>query len=71
MTAHKSVPSASVNCAINGGAMSKSGLTRCAEELLLAREVLKRNYFGHRERNDTERLEKLFELYTKMTKKGA
>ena len=31
-------------------------------------EVLERIYIGRRFRNDTERLEKLFELYTKMTK---
>jgi hypothetical protein len=71
-------------------------LTRCAENILLAREahfpatiadlydpkampedlrraheendeVLERIYIGRRFRNDTERLEKLFELYTKMT----
>lgn len=34
-------------------------------------EVLERIYIGRRFRNDTERLEKLFELYTKMTTKGA
>ena len=41
-------------------------------------EVLERIYIGRRFRNDTERLEKLFDLYTKMTaaqapskKKGA
>ncbi len=35
-------------------------------------EVLERIYIGRRFRNDTERLEKLFEMYTKMTKaKGA
>ena len=77
----------------------KSDLTRCAEDILLAREahfpatiadlydpermdrdfpnlraahnrndeVLERIYIGRRFRNDTERLEKLFELYTKMT----
>ncbi len=28
-------------------------------------------YIGRRFRNDTERLEKLFEMYTKMTAKGA
>ncbi len=35
-------------------------------------EVLERIYIGRRFRNDTERLEKLFELYTRMTaaKKG-
>jgi hypothetical protein len=72
-------------------------LTRCAEDILLARErhfpatiadlydpdtmpedlrqaherndeVLERIYIGRRFKNDTERLEKLFELYTKMTK---
>ncbi len=77
---------------------NKSDLTRCAEEILLAREahfpatiadlydpeampddlrraheandeVLERIYIGRRFRNDTERLEKLFELYTKMTTK--
>ncbi|MDH6299415.1 class I SAM-dependent DNA methyltransferase [Polynucleobacter sphagniphilus] len=32
-------------------------------------EVLERIYIGRRFRNDTERLEKLFELYTKMTSK--
>jgi len=71
-------------------------LTRCAEDILLAREahfpatiadlynpnampadlreaherndeVLERIYIGRRFKNDTERLEKLFELYTKMT----
>ncbi|MDG5746769.1 N-6 DNA methylase [Qipengyuania sp. XHP0207] len=74
----------------------KSDLTRCAEDILLAREahfpktiadlydpekmpenlrhahdrndeVLERIYIGRRFKNDTERLEKLFELYTKMT----
>lgn len=75
---------------------SKADLTRCAEDILLAREahfpatiadlydpetmpdnlrhaherndeVLERIYIGRRFKNDTERLEKLFELYTKMT----
>lgn len=75
---------------------NKADLTRCAEEILLAREahfpatmaelynretmpeslrqaherndeVLERIYIGRRFRNDTERLEKLFELYGKMT----
>jgi hypothetical protein len=79
---------------------SKADLTRCAENILLAREahfpatiadlydpdampadlrrahdendeVLERIYIGRRFRNDTERLEKLFELYTKMTGKKA
>ena len=30
-------------------------------------EVLERTYIGRRIENNTERLEKLFELYTKMT----
>jgi hypothetical protein len=30
-------------------------------------EILERIYIGRRFRNDTERLEKLFEMYTKMT----
>jgi hypothetical protein len=34
-------------------------------------ETLERIYIGRRFRNDTERLEKLFEMYTKMTAKGA
>ena len=75
---------------------NKIDLTRCAEEILLAREVhfpatiadlydpatmpdnlcqaherndevLERIYIGRRFKNDTERLEKLFDLYTKMT----
>ena len=33
-------------------------------------EVLERIYIGRRFRNDTERLEHLFSLYTKMTAKG-
>ena len=77
-------------------AQNKADLTRCAENILLAREahfpatiadlydpdtmpenlrqahahndeVLERIYIGRRFRNDTERLEKLFDLYTKMT----
>ncbi|MEX0742059.1 MAG: type IIL restriction-modification enzyme MmeI [Phycisphaeraceae bacterium] len=32
-------------------------------------EVLERIYIGRRFRNDTERLEQLFELYTQMTAK--
>jgi hypothetical protein len=81
-------------------AQNKADLTRCAEDILLAREahfpatiadlydpeampddlrrahdandeVLERIYIGRRFRNDTERLEKLFELYTKMTAKRA
>lgn len=75
---------------------NKADLTRCAEDILLAREahfpatiadlyapenmpanlraaherndeVLERIYIGRRFKNDTERLEKLFEMYTKMT----
>jgi hypothetical protein len=79
---------------------NKDDLTRCAEDILLAREahfpatiadlydpekmpeslraaherndtVLEEIYIGRRFRNDTERLEKLFDMYTKMTaKKG-
>jgi hypothetical protein len=81
---------------------NRADLTRCAEDILLAREahfpatiadlyevkdgeskmpenlraaherndeVLERIYIGRRFRNDTERLEKLFEMYTKMTTK--
>jgi len=32
-------------------------------------EILERIYIGRRFKNDTERLEKLFEMYTTMTKK--
>lgn len=75
---------------------NKADLTRCAEDILLAREahfpatiadlyepeampnnlraahdrndeVLERIYIGRRFKNDTERLEKLFELYTRIT----
>ena len=75
---------------------NKEDLTRCAENILLAREAhfpatisdlydpktmpdnlrqvheendetLERIYIGRRFKNDTERLEKLFEMYTKMT----
>lgn len=78
---------------------NKEDLTRCSEDILLAREahfpatiadlydpenmpenlrhaherndeVLERIYIGRRFKNDTERLEKLFELYTKMTAKA-
>jgi hypothetical protein len=41
---------------------------RCAHER--NDETLERIYIGRRFRNDTERLERLFELYTKMTSKG-
>lgn len=79
---------------------NKADLTRCAENILLAREhhfpatiadlydpetmpedlraahehndeVLERIYIGRRFKNDTERLEKLFDLYTKMTASAA
>jgi hypothetical protein len=79
---------------------NKADLTRCAEDILLAREahfpatiadlyapdtmpdnlrraherndeVLERIYIGRRFKNDTERLEKLFDLYTKMTADAA
>jgi hypothetical protein len=53
---------------------NKTDLTRCAEDILLARErndeTLERIYLGRRFKNDTERLEKLFELYTQMTAKA-
>jgi hypothetical protein len=77
---------------------NKLDLTKCAEDIILAREahfpatiaelyepdlmpqnlkdahhcndeVLERIYIGRRFKNDTERLEKLFELYAKMTGK--
>ena len=79
---------------------NRADLTRCAEDILLAREhhfpasiadlydpnnmpadlraaherndeVLERIYIGRRFKNDTERLEKLFDLYTKMTAAAA
>ncbi len=79
---------------------NKADLSRCAENILLAREahfpatiadlydpdtmpenlrqahehndeVLERIYIGRRFKNDTERLEKLFDLYTKMVAKPA
>ncbi len=79
---------------------NEADLTRCAEDILLAREhhfpatiadlydpenmpadlraahdrndeVLERIYIGRRFKNDTERLEKLFDLYTKMTASAA
>lgn len=81
-------------------ATMREDLVRCAENILLAREVhfpmtiadmyepnnmpdnlryaharndevLERIYIGRLFRNDTERLEKLFELYTKMTAETA
>ena len=49
----------------------KDGENKMPENLRLAHdrndEVLERIYIGRRFKNDTERLEKLFELYTKMT----
>ena len=77
---------------------NREDLTRCAEDILLAREAhfpatiadlydpekmpanlraahdrndetLERIYIGRRFKNDTERLEKLFDMYTKMTTK--
>ena len=79
---------------------NEEDLTRCAEDILLAREthypatiaglynpetmpenlrlaherndeVLERIYIGRRFKNDTERLEKLFDLYTQMTSDGS
>jgi len=49
----------------------KDGISKMPEELRVAHvrndEVLERIYIGRRFKNDTERLEKLFEMYTKMT----
>lgn len=49
----------------------KEGVSKMPEDLRIAHErndeVLERIYIGRRFRNDTERLEKLFELYTEMT----
>jgi hypothetical protein len=49
----------------------KDGESKMPENLRLAHErndeVLERIYIGRRFKNDTERLEKLFDLYTKMT----
>jgi hypothetical protein len=49
----------------------KDGVSLMPENLRLAHEkndeVIERIYIGRRFKNDTERLEKLFELYTKMT----
>jgi hypothetical protein len=49
----------------------KDGISQMPENLRLAHErndeVIERIYIGRRFKNDTERLEKLFELYTKMT----
>ena len=52
---------------------SEFPLVREAHDLLRATlherndEILERIYIGRRFKNDTDRLEKLFELYTKMT----
>lgn len=52
----------------------KDGESKMPDDLREAHErndeVLERIYIGRRFRNDTERLEKLFELYTKMTASG-
>ncbi len=40
-------------------------------EIVLPPRLLERIYIGRRFKNDTERLEKLFELYTKMTAENA
>lgn len=49
----------------------KDGVSKMPDNLRFAHErndeVLERIYIGRRFKNDTERLEKLFELYTKMT----
>lgn len=49
----------------------KDGVSRMPDNLRQAHErndeVLERIYIGRRFKNDTERLEKLFDLYTKMT----
>lgn len=51
----------------------KDGVSKMPDDLRAAHdrndEVLERIYIGRRFKNDTERLEKLFELYTKMTTK--
>lgn len=61
MTSHKSVPSVSVNYATNGSAKKSNELgMRVMQECAC---------IGRRFKNDTERLEKLFDLYTKMTGK--
>ena len=49
----------------------EDGVSKMPDDLRAAHErndeVLERIYIGRRFKNDTERLEKLFELYTKMT----
>jgi hypothetical protein len=52
----------------HGTEQNKADLTVCGENTLLARET---HLIGIRFKNDTERLERLFELYTKMTTAGA
>jgi putative transcriptional regulator len=51
--------------------LNRGTITRLYQETAVRVEfdVLERIYIGRRFRNDTERLEKLFELYTKMTSK--
>mgnify|MGYP007087009197 CR=1 FL=1 len=53
----------------------KDGVSKMPENLRLAHErndeVLERIYIGRRFKNDTERLEKLFDLYTKTTSSEA
>lgn len=63
-----------VNGGLFSGATCVPRFTRMARTYLNLRhaherndEVLERIYIGRRFKNDTERLEKLFELYTKMT----
>ena len=62
----KAVPSVSVTYA-RTGASTKSNAFGMREAHERNDEVLERIYFGRRFKNDTERLEKLFELYTKLT----
>ena len=51
--------------------VNKEGVSQMPENLRMAHErndeVLERIYIGRRFKNDTERLEKLFDMYTKMT----
>lgn len=48
-----------------------NGGTSRFNEIGIIRPMLERIYIGRRFKNDTERSEKLFELYTKMTAKEA
>ena len=66
MNSPKSAPSVSVTYA-QSGASTKSNAFSVREAHARNDEVLERIYIGRRFKNDTERLEKLFELYTKMT----